>query len=145
MKVLTLHQPFASLWAAGQKKIETRSWHTWHSGPLAVHAGQSEDFRFLARSPGRFRSALERAELDPDDLPFGAIVGIVNLQACVEIQGPATLAFLDLDRDEEAFGDYSLGRYAWIADSWRMLKEPIPARGYQGLWNWTPAEELVDA
>lgn len=39
MKVLTLHQPWASLIALGVKSIETRSWSTKYRGPLAIHAG----------------------------------------------------------------------------------------------------------
>jgi activating signal cointegrator 1 len=38
MKVLTLHQPWASLVALGVKTIETRSWSTKYRGPLAIHA-----------------------------------------------------------------------------------------------------------
>lgn len=38
MKVLTLHQPWASLVALGVKTIETRSWSTAYRGPLAIHA-----------------------------------------------------------------------------------------------------------
>lgn len=38
MKVLSLHQPWASLVACGYKRIETRSWSTRHRGPLAIHA-----------------------------------------------------------------------------------------------------------
>lgn len=41
MKVLTLHQPWASLVALGVKTIETRSWSTSYRGPLAIHAGAS--------------------------------------------------------------------------------------------------------
>lgn len=41
MKVLTLHQPWASLIALGVKTIETRSWTTSYRGPLAIHAGAS--------------------------------------------------------------------------------------------------------
>jgi hypothetical protein len=39
VKALTLHQPWASLVAAGVKMIETRSWSTRYRGPLAIHAG----------------------------------------------------------------------------------------------------------
>lgn len=38
MKVLTLHQPQATLVALLLKKIETRSWSTKYRGPLAIHA-----------------------------------------------------------------------------------------------------------
>lgn len=40
--------------------------------------------------------------------------------------------------DEAAFGDYTPGRYAWILDNVVAIDEPIPARGRQGLWEWTP-------
>lgn len=39
MKALTVRQPWASLIACGEKKIETRSRATQHRGPLAIHAG----------------------------------------------------------------------------------------------------------
>lgn len=51
MKVLTLHQPWATLIAAGIKTIETRSWSTRYRGPLAIHAG-------LANPPLRHGSAV---------------------------------------------------------------------------------------
>lgn len=40
MKVLTLHQPWASLVALRVKTIETRSWSTSYRGPLAIHAAR---------------------------------------------------------------------------------------------------------
>ena len=38
-KALTLSQPYATLLALGQKRIETRSWSTSFRGPLLIHAG----------------------------------------------------------------------------------------------------------
>lgn len=40
MRALTLHQPWASLIAIGEKTIETRSWSTQYRGPLAIHAAK---------------------------------------------------------------------------------------------------------
>ena len=42
MRVLTLHQPWASLVAVGAKCFETRSWRTHYRGELAIHAGALE-------------------------------------------------------------------------------------------------------
>lgn len=39
VKAITLHQPWASLIAAGVKTIETRSWSTPYRGIIAIHAG----------------------------------------------------------------------------------------------------------
>jgi hypothetical protein len=41
MKAITLHQPWATLVAIEQKKIETRSWPTSYRGPLAIHAAKT--------------------------------------------------------------------------------------------------------
>jgi hypothetical protein len=52
VKVLTLHQPWASLIAVGVKTIETRSWSTQYRGPLAIHAGA----KFVFGEVGEFRA-----------------------------------------------------------------------------------------
>lgn len=40
MKALTLTQPYATLVAIGEKRLETRSWRTSYRGPLAIHAAK---------------------------------------------------------------------------------------------------------
>ena len=40
MKALSLWQPWASLIAAGVKKVETRHWPTAYRGPIAIHAAK---------------------------------------------------------------------------------------------------------
>ena len=37
---------------------------------------------------------------------------------------------------ELAFGDYTIGRYAWVMADAILFNKPIPAKGKQGLWNW---------
>jgi hypothetical protein len=41
------------------------------------------------------------------------------------------------------FGDYTLGRFAWMLEDTHRLKGPIPARGKQRLWNWDETEYQV--
>ncbi|MFA5169832.1 MAG: ASCH domain-containing protein [Candidatus Paceibacterota bacterium] len=41
MKAITVIQPWTSLIALGEKKIETRSWKTNYRGPLAIHASKT--------------------------------------------------------------------------------------------------------
>jgi activating signal cointegrator 1 len=36
------------------------------------------------------------------------------------------------------YGDFSPGRYAWLLADTEPLDEPVPAKGRQGLWEWTP-------
>jgi hypothetical protein len=149
MKAISLWQPWASAMALGVKRIETRSWETKYRGPLAIHAAKKRD--------AEVRDAIETLiPLCPrlaGDLPYGAIVGACNLIACVPMtlkdDGYAHLgkfvepsAYEALLTDlERAFGNYEPGRWAWITDSMIALPEPIPFRGAQGFFEWTPQEE----
>jgi hypothetical protein len=47
-----------------------------------------------------------------------------------------TYAAICIEGNEILFGDYTPGRFAWEFANMRMLPEPIPAKGAQGLWNW---------
>jgi hypothetical protein len=101
MKILSLTQPWATLIALGAKQIESRSWRTSYTGPLAIHAakglgpvGGRSGLHLLAHSPPFF-AALQKAmmrvrvsrdgetwpEYDADLLPLGAIVALVELEA----------------------------------------------------------------
>jgi hypothetical protein len=40
--------------------------------------------------------------------------------------------------DQHPFGDFTPGRFAWVLADVEPLPEPVPARGHQGLWEWTP-------
>lgn len=40
--------------------------------------------------------------------------------------------------DQRHLGDFTPGRYAWLLDDIAPFDEPVPARGYQRLWEWTP-------
>lgn len=162
MKVLTLTQPWATLVAIGAKKIETRSWATSYRGPLAIHAakglGPVHGAKGLQRLCDRveFANALYSAGiykgLPPDDgwfnvLPLGAIVAVCYVVNCittaaflesggVEIRGPHNRLLYEWEPtdQERAFGDYGIGRFAWLLSDIHALPEPIPAKGARGLW-----------
>jgi len=44
---------------------------------------------------------------------------------------------------EQALGDFTPGRYAWLLGNVRPLPESIPAKGRQGLWR--PDSSLIDS
>ena len=158
MKAITVLQPWASLIACGAKKIETRSWATSYRGPIAIHAGKSEKYYGMEHQEP-FLSALRseilaikdvggsvEAEYDEVgvDLPYGKVIAIADLVDCVKVVGYDNFAkspILDRkswllgDAKEIAFGDYSVGRYAWILDNVRRI-DPVPAKGKQRLWEW---------
>lgn len=105
MKVLTLHQPWASLIALGVKSIETRSWSTKYRGPLAIHAGATVPTIGLTGRVGCWfplrkarvtRYIMQSIPNNPDDvptrhaLPLGAIVASCTLSDVVPMQSLAT-------------------------------------------------------
>jgi activating signal cointegrator 1 len=142
MKVLTLTQPWATLVAIGAKTIETRSWRTSYEGPIAIHAARGFPRAcesLCHRDP--FVMALINAGFNKAaDLPRGMIVAVAELVFCVGVEaieerwqygGHFARTFPE-DR-ERAFGDFSEGRYGWILESIRPLREPIPYLGALGL------------
>ena len=143
MKALTLYQPWASLIALGEKKIETRSWPTMYRGELAIHAGKTNFTQFGEVEP--FRTVLEKHGLHYRTLPTGVIIATCVLVDCQEVAYPIGYPYRDkaflkngkcVEGNEYAFGDYAPGRYAWILADIKPLDKTIPARGKQGLWNW---------
>lgn len=150
MKAISILQPWASLIAIGAKKIETRSRPTRYRGPLAIHAAKDRRHWEIAHDEP-FRSVLMEARLfRQDDLPYGCIIATCNLVDCVKIIGRTSIdgkivaAQLadgrEVTGNELAFGDYTPGRFALMLEDVKMLPEPIPVRGQQGLWNWEPPE-----
>lgn len=138
MRAITIMQPWASLIALGAKRYETRSWKTNYRGALAIHA--SLEFTKAARALCRcepFASAL----LGTEDLPIGCVIATCNLAAVFPTSEPDSLfkPVTDWPESEEAFGDFSPGRFAWLLNHVRALESPIPASGRQSLWDWDPS------
>ena len=125
MKAITLHQPWASLIAAGAKTTETRSWPApkadWGS-VIAIHAGKTEDLDFRHRDPDVVQV------LGSEPTPKGAIVAIARIKDCLptEHSWPGRLY--------KHFGDFSFGRYAWRLVDVQPLRDPLPCTGHQRLW-----------
>ncbi len=145
MKALTIIQPFAHLIAAGVKRVENRGWPTRYRGPLAIHAGKAKTYN------GESVADMARDDdIDPAKLAFGAVVAVVELVECVELT-PGGMA-------RDVTPDWAARRFAWLDEHphregpvcWvlvnlRRLAVPIPAKGAQGLWDWTPPTELAYA
>ncbi len=138
MKAISLLQPWASLIVIGAKTIETRSWGTKYRGPILIHASQGKAGSIFAAEPP-FKKYIP----DFKKLPFGAIVGqaiitnvlrVENLDMTDEIINRLTM-------EEKAFGDYSIGRYAWILEESMQFDKPIAAKGTLSIWEY-PDENL---
>ncbi len=99
----------------------------------------------------------------PNKMPLGKVVATAQLVdvvpitgmndaghlnfVCPDIGGGLTLyrfsspdAPAVVERDltsDRPFGDYSEGRWAWLLEDVEPI-EPVPAKGHQQLWEWTP-------
>jgi hypothetical protein len=150
MKAITIHQPWATLKAVGEKRFETRGWSTKYRGQIAIHAGQKID-KNACEEP-EIKAALARHGYTVDNLPTGAVLAIATLKDVWSISrpyGPDGLVkktshdtgisniWGGMKPSEYHFGDYSDGRFAWETDNVRLLATPIVAKGQQGLWNWS--------
>lgn len=134
MKALTLTEPFASLVAMQQKRVETRSWSTDYRGPLAIHAAKgypkwaketAEEFSdFLQYETGSWDAEITR----------GRILCIVEL---VDVRRTES-ARLHVPGKEYRFGDYGDGRFAWyLRYVSPVIGKPL-VRGALSLWEWNP-------
>jgi activating signal cointegrator 1 len=158
MKALSLTQPWASLVAAGAKKIETRSFRVSHRGWIAIHAakafpGEAKrlcESRMFCRAMGWPESPNPLTQDWLDDnaarikgLPLGCVVAVARLLACVPTGVLlADRAYgADMTEQERAFGNYDTGRWGWILTDVKPLSRPIPAKGALGLWEWNGLDE----
>ena len=128
MRGLSLWQPWANFVADGTKRYETRSWRTSYTGLVAIHASKN-------KSETRW-SGLET------DGPFGAVVAVATLIGCIPTETQLQFKRPDncppwppITDAERHAGDWSPGRWAWALKDVVKLPEPLPLRGYQGLWN----------
>lgn len=145
VKAISLWQPWATFMVQRYtlndgdriaKANETRSWWTSYRGPLVIHAAKYRGPKVGDIYEDDTVEALMEImgyKDDGSDLPYGALLGIVQVLDCVRTE---TLDDELLFR-EEALGDYSPGRFAWITDPHKTKRfdEPIPYRGKQGLFN----------
>lgn len=138
MKAISLWQPWASLWLTDAKIHETRHWGTSHRGRLAVHAAK------------RKIDAMDGDRIDEicdslfghhwgQDLPLGAIIGVVNLTDCRQMKFTAPE-----HEDDMECGNWDDERYAWRRSEVIKLPAPIPYRGAQGIFN-VPDEIVLAA
>lgn len=146
MKALSLWQPWASLMAVGAKKIETRHWTTSYRGLVAIHAAkrfQSSEKALLGQKI--FHDALDdhyEIKNQELDLPLGCFVAVGRLYRVLSTD--IHIEAIPLENTNEFwFGDYSEGRYMWIFDEIWKLRQPVFARGFQGLWTPTDSERDV--
>lgn len=151
MKAISLHQPWASLIMCGAKRVETRSWRPPEAligQRIAIHAAKRIDDCVLDHPFSDYIADPVR------DAPQGVVLGSVVIEGAWHMDHPADAKMiaheyhrLDVPRkgapvwDEEAtahelaFGDFTVGRWAWGLAEVRQLDKPLPLRGRQRVFD----------
>jgi hypothetical protein len=148
MRAITLHQPWASLIAFGLKSIETRT-HDRFRGlvgqTIAIHAGQKWDelafsiswpltdaemAREAAAEYGADGAAVRRA-IHAARGAAGCVVAVVDVADHRRLTGA----------DSRAALCQAEGLFGLVLVNVRRFREPIAARGHQGIWEWEPPED----
>lgn len=156
IKAISLWQPWATAWALGLKKGETRHWRPMvdgkvYTGPLAVHAAKAERdpetgerleawFERRLATLSRSSTAFAAAGITTwADLPRGSIIAVCTIDAVKRAEDCKP------DALEQSWGDYGPGRFIWMPACMTLLPTPIPCVGRQALFNWeVPAELLAN-
>lgn len=125
MKVLTIKQPWATLIIQGDKRFEFRSWQTKYRGDLLIHAGKGID-----------KEAMKRlVKYLPEELPYGKILGKVNLVDCIKM----SLEFKELllKENSDIYTKSSFQEnYGWQVSDVEVFENPIEAKGHLSLWEY---------
>lgn len=118
IKALSIAQPWAECIVAKGKNVENRSWNTKKRGYIAVHASAAYD-------KDRFEYCYEdyRLRIDPDSLPYGAIVGFAEI---IDVVTEETLG----RKTKKWFS----GQYGFVLGNIIKLKTPVKAKGSLGFW-----------
>lgn len=118
MNVITICNPYPELILLGEKPIENRTQRWHYRGELLIHAGKSRSW-MTADAWRRFPT-----------LPYGAIVGVAAVTACLDLNArswPAEYEYLHQH-------PHAQGRFCWVLSNVLRFKHPVPCRGAQGLW-----------
>lgn len=111
-KALSVKQPWASLIMFGFKDVENRSWATKRRGSIWIASTATP------ASP----------DLCPKDSnvgPLGVVLGSVEIVDCVQ------------DSDSP----WAIpGQWHWVLANPQPLRDPIPAKGRLGFWDFTREE-----
>lgn len=145
IKGLVLWQPWATLLAIGAKKIETRSWASEYSGPVAICAAKRFPREAKELCMGEpFMGALMGAGYSgTSELPRGCVVAVGNLHLTGQIIIPGNGDVLvrgqelPVEGDELEYGDYRAGRYGWVFSNVTRLDPPLSCIGARGLFDLT--------
>lgn len=145
MKAISVWQPFSTLIVRGFKIFETRTWPAPASvigeriGIASTKTIRPEQRAHFADE--EFQTNYQRLGLPErlEELPHGYMLGTVIVDS-VELM---TVEFLEeVSSEEQTYGWWQEGFYAWRLVSPEAFLRPIPVHGAQGLYEWRNSGEI---
>ncbi|MVM33616.1 hypothetical protein GO755_26495 [Spirosoma sp. HMF4905] len=146
MRIITLHQPYATLMFLKRnghvlKSNETRSWHHEKvKGIIGIAA---------AKTMHKYAKDLMLTwpfceDLKGVQLPLGVILGTVEIVSYQrsedwmnEFSSPnLSPEQFEIEDREFRYGNYEPGRWIWRTKNATAFDEPIKAKGSQGWWSY---------
>jgi hypothetical protein len=140
MRILSVHQPWATLIALGIKNVENRTWSTGYRGTLLIHASKSPMDEFDVMKAKRL--CREAGVSYPETFPTGGIIGSVELTGVIWIEGLRVRTDHQTVKLDELHG-FNGDAYGFILEKPRAFPALIPMRGSLGLT--IPTEEILAA
>ncbi|WP_091444266.1 hypothetical protein [Ancylobacter rudongensis] len=139
MKVISIWQPFAELLVRRYKVFETRSWAPPRSC-IGLRMGIASTKTLRPEQRAHFNDPEFQAHYSKlglperlEDLSHGYLLGTAVLDSYELI----TAEFLeDVSDEEQQYGWFNLGGYAWRMVDPIRLEHPVPIRGAQGIYEW---------
>lgn len=130
MKVITLIQPWATLVALGEKRIETRSWSTNIRGEIAIHAGKKVDKSVFNRP--FYSDIFRKYSITPENIITSSIIAVCKI---VDVKRTEDLTDV-ISNQERAFGNYGPNRFGWILEDIKSIEPIQGVKGMLGFWNY---------
>ena len=116
-----------------------RSWQTPYRGCLAIHAGTRYD-QHAWDAAKRRSEELEFTLPHRDDVPFGGIVGTVDLTGMLWMEGSEILSTFEKDIDVSHWFNDDGFNIGWVLEKPKPAPF-IPMRGKLGIWQMDQATE----
>eukprot|EP00397_Hematodinium_sp_SG-2012_P014498 GEMP01014740.1.p1 GENE.GEMP01014740.1~~GEMP01014740.1.p1 ORF type:complete len:738 (+),score=182.95 GEMP01014740.1:50-2263(+) len=138
-RVLSLHQPWASLIIHGFKRAEGRSWKTPYRGRLWIHAAaKPPDQETLAQLEHKYETIYRQAGLEIPKLPSetngyptSCLLGCVDFTQCWTQEEYTDV----LDRNPQMPREESDCEYVFFIHNPRRCVVPIPMNGDHKIWS----------
>ena len=128
MKAIVVFPVWAWAIVHGHKPVENRSWHTQHRGPLLIQASRERDDS--REGDARARKMLAALGVTvPDEVPSGAIVGMVNLDDSCEVPAASP------DADKRLSHPLATGKVCFLLSRPVVFRKPVPMRGQQKIFD----------